>query len=266
MIPNMVSAGLLLVVIVCLVMLGRRHRFLTHLDALEAALRKTERRENARADLPPEVVALAERLGARTVDIPAFIALRQAGEMWVAPGAKPKAFIAEQTIRVDTPGFLWRAQMGSVVVADYYVERTGGLEVMLFGALRIAYMVGGAAANQGEALRYLAELPWCPDAILANRLLDWTVIDTKTIKVATGSGASRGEVTFELDDAGLVARASAPSRGYKAVNGRMTNHAWHCRLWDYQRVDDRLIPMQGEAAWALNAGDFVYWRGRLLPA
>ena len=24
------------------------------------------------------------------------------------------------------------------------------------------------------------------------------------------------------------------------------------------------MPMQGEVAWALGAGDFIYWRGRIL--
>jgi hypothetical protein len=84
-------------------------------------------------------------------------------------------------------------------------------------------VVGGTSANQGEALRYLAELPCNPDAHLANRLLDWTVIDAKTIKVTTGLGNKRGEVTFELDDSGLIVCASAPSRAY-AEKGRATTH------------------------------------------
>ena len=87
-------------------------------------------------------------------------------------------------------------------------------------------MIGGAAANQGEVLRYLAELPPCPDAILANRSLDWTVLDAKTIKVATGAGTARGEVTFELDEDGLIARDSAPSRIYAEANGRTSERPW----------------------------------------
>ena len=54
-------------------------------------------------------------------------------------------------------------------------------------------MVGGANNNRGEALRYLAELPWNPDAILHNRSLGWAVLDAETIRVATGVGAERGD-------------------------------------------------------------------------
>jgi hypothetical protein len=141
------------------------------------------------------------------------------------------------------------------------VPRWGGLEVMVLGAFPIARVVGGADVSQGEALRYLMELPWCPDGILINKSLDWTVVDAKTIKVATGLGAERGEVTFELDDRGLIVRASAPSRIFSEKGGRTTRRPWCGRFWDYQRMEGRLMPMQGEVAWVLDAGDFIYWRG-----
>ena len=195
MIADMIAGALLLAAFGCIIVLVLRHRFGTHLGALEAELRKPCPAQSPRSDLP-------------------------AG--------------------------------------------TGGLEVMLLGAFPIARMIGGAAANQGEVLRYLAELPWCPDAILANRSLDWTVLDAKTIKVATGAGTARGEVTFELDEDGLIARASAPSRIYAEANGRTSERPWRGRFWDYQRTRGRLMPMQGEVAWALDAGDFIYWRGRIL--
>ncbi len=134
---------------------------------------------------------------------------------------------------------------------------------MLTGVFPLARMVGGGDMNQGEALRYLAELPWFPDAILTNRSLDWTVINSKTIKVATGvDDAPRAQVTFELNDNGIVERVSAPSRLY-AENGRMRPLPWHCRLWDYQTLGGRLIPRQGEAAWILDGVEFVYWRGHI---
>jgi hypothetical protein len=90
------------------------------------------------------------------------------------------------------------------------------------------------------------------------------VFDAKTIKVATGAGAARGEVTFELDDEGLIVRASAPSRVYREANGRTSERPWQGRFWDYQHIKERFMPAQAEVAWRLDAGDFVYWRGRIL--
>jgi hypothetical protein len=240
-----------------------RRIFIGHLDALDAELRKPALPQSARTDLPAQVIALAKRMGACADGAAGHVVFEQSGQMWRTPASAPSAFTARQTTRHDAPGFLWRAAIGPIVVADYFVAGTGGLEVKLLGAFPIARAVGGTAANQAEALRYLAELPWCPDAILLNRALDWTAVDANTIKVATGVGAARGEVTFTLDDEGLIARASAPSRAY-AEHGRTTARPWRGRFWDYQRVGGHLIPIQGEVAWGLDAGDFVYWRGRIL--
>lgn len=244
-----------------------RLRFLAQLDRLDQEIEKRDIAAGARSDLPPEVVALAARIGARPDGGASFAVFEQSGQMWQTPGGKPIDFTARQSVRIDAPGFVWRAATGRpfwILVVDYFLAGTGGLEVRLLGAFRVARMAGGAAMNQGEALRYLAELPWNPDAILANRSLEWTVLNTKTIKVATGLGAERGEVTFDLDDKGLVTRASAPSRLYVDKKGNKSTRPWQGRFWDYQRLEGRLIPGQGEVAWVLDSGEFVYWRGRIL--
>ncbi len=147
---------------------------------------------------------------------------------------------------------------------DPLVAGSGGLEVRLAGVFPVAKVLGGPSITRGEALRDLAELPWNPDAILANGVLDWTIINARTIRVAMGVGAERGEVTFGLNDAGLVETSSAESRDYLEPNGVTTARPWHGRFWDYKVVAGRWLPQQGEVAWALDVAEFVYWRGRLL--
>jgi hypothetical protein len=262
-----ISVGVLLTAgFACTLLLALRRRFTAHLDRIEAEIRKPSSGRGARPDLPPEVVALATRMGAHTDETSDFAVFEQSGQMWRTPGGKAMDFTARQSVRFGAPEFLWRAVTGplsGVVVADYFVAGTGGLEAMLLGVFPLVRIIGGAGANQGEILRYLAELPWAPDAILANRSLVWTVLDAKTIKVATGLGAERGEITLGLNEAGLIANASAPSRLY-AEKGRTTAHPWHGRFWDYQPMGGRLIPIRGEVAWTLDTGDFVYWQGRIL--
>ena len=58
------------------------------------------------------------------------------------------------------------------------------------------------------------------------------MLDAKTIKVATGAGTARGEVTFELDEDGLIARDSGVSHSREA-NGRTLERPWRGRFWDY---------------------------------
>ena len=240
-----------------------RRRFSAHLDNLESELRRPEPAQGPRTDLPPEVAALAARLGARSDGQAGFVHFEQSGQMWLTPGAKPVPFTAGQTARVAAPGFLWRARVGATVVADYLTSGTSGLEAKLYGFWSVARMVGGAEARRGESLRYLSELAWNPDAILVNRALEWTVLGPRILKVATGQGEERSEITFDLDSSGLISSASARARPY-LDKGRTSSRPWRGRFWDYQSMGGRLLPVRGEVAWMLDAGEFLYWQGQLL--
>jgi hypothetical protein len=264
MVAKMVFSIALIVIILVGSVLYLQHQFNARLDHIETVIR-THKNGLPRSNLPPEVVALAQRMGARSDAAPS-VEFDQSGTMWMSRGAKATPFSAHQIVGVSTPAFAWRAALdpvGAVLVADYFSEGTGGLEVKLFGAVTLARMVGTPGMNQGEMLRYLAEVPWNPDAILMNELLDWTVVDPQTIRVASGVGEDRGEITFNLNADGLIHRMSAPSRVY-ADKGRMTALPWHGRFWDHQKIGGRLLPLQGEVAWVIEGDEFVYWRGRLL--
>jgi hypothetical protein len=186
--------------------------------------------------------------------------------MWSAPGSSSTPFTATQTVAVGESGFCWRAAMGplgAVRAVDYLVRGEGGLEVRLLGAVRLVRMVGTPEAHLGEALRYLAELPLNPDAILANRALDWTVVNARTMRVGQGQGTWRAEIAFVLDQAGFIVSAHAAARPY-ADHGTTVMRPWHGRFAGYERVGGRVLPRVGEVAWVLPAGEFVYWKGRIL--
>jgi hypothetical protein len=240
-----------------------RQEFIGRLEKICLTLQQPHQPQGARTDLPPEVIALGERLGARGDVVQPFVQLEQCGEMWKASGEKPMSFTALQTIRSEKSEFLWRATMDMALVADFLVGNFGGLEGRIMGVIPLVKLVGGDGIHQGQLLRYLAELPWNPDAILCNRDLEWTVLSSKSIRVAAGIGAARGEITFELGGDGYIATASAVSR-LCAENGQLVPRPWHGRFWDYQLIGDRMLPRQAEVAWTLDAGEFVYWRGRLL--
>lgn len=238
-------------------------RFIERLDALDQQLADAQVAAKARTDLPPEVSTLAKRLGASLKHPARYVDLSQSGTMWFKPGASPQHFTARQRIGTSSSGFVWRAKIGPfgmTRVVDALVNERGFLEARLFGILRVAKIDGTAALTQGEALRYLAELPLNPDAILFDHALEWTVCDPRTITVATGTGASRAEITLGLDKDGLILTASAVSRAYGETD---KHYPWHGRFCDYQEVNGRQIPMQAEVAWVIDGKDFIYWRGKM---
>jgi len=91
------------------------------------------------------------------------------------------------------------------------------LQVRVLGLFTIARIQGGDQIAKGQIVRYLAELPWKPDALVANRMLVWQVVDNDTLTVSFGSGGSRGEVHLTLGADGLIASVSALRRARRVA-------------------------------------------------
>lgn len=82
-----------------------------------------------------------------------------------------RPFEAEQEMALDRVEFSWRARfpLASLValhVHDWYRAGEGALEVRLFGLP--LKRLRGEAVTKGEAMRYLAELPWAAAAMAHN--------------------------------------------------------------------------------------------------
>ncbi len=246
-----------------------RGRFLAAVGKLEKAVQSAKPHAGAlsgpREDLPPEVLALALRLGARADAEGRFVCLQQAGEMWGKPGGKSMVFHARQSNSLLTSSYVWLAWFALpslMTVVDYTASGEAGIEVRLGGAISLARTVGTKDIARGEMMRYLLELAWAPDAILYNRELDWRVIDTHTFAVGHGFGAGRVAVTLHLNRQGLIESGYTPSR--PAQEGERTvARPWGGRMWDYEVHNGRTIPMQAEAYWMIDSKRFVYWRGRI---
>jgi len=244
-----------------------RSAFLGRIETLQRSLEQVPNAPAARTDLPSEVLALAHRLGVSAGGGGRVVRLTQSGEMWLKPGSKPLAFTARQTFAVAEVSFLWRARFRamagvSMQIIDYLVGRKAGLEGRLLGALALVHVTDSDAAFRGEAMRYLAELMWNPDALLFNTQLDWRVTDARTLAVATGEGARRCEVRLILNEAGDPVRAEADDR--PRSDGRVfTACPWFGRGGDYRTIGGRRIPTRGEVGWIVNGVEFIYWRGRV---
>src|SRR6201999_2539728 len=114
--------------------------------------------------------------------------IEQVGEMVLKPGARARRFTAYEDLATDRVAFVWRARfpmLGPIAlrVIDSYQEEHGRLEVGL-GRLPLQRR-HGPELSRGEAFRYLAELPWAPQAIVANPALEWVEVDESTVEVAT---------------------------------------------------------------------------------
>ncbi len=84
-------------------------------------------------------------------------------------------FEAGQEAATEEVESSWRARfpvapLVTLPVDDSFRAGDGALEVRLFGVL--LKRIRGREVAKGEAMRYLAELPWVPHALVGNRELE----------------------------------------------------------------------------------------------
>lgn len=220
--------------------------------------------------LEMELPALAQRYLTRALapggSVPRTVRIAQMGEMWLKPGGRPLPFTALDEFSVAEVAFSWRARFRflSLVplhVVDGYAAGRGRLEARLLGLVPVMRQ-SGQAASEGEAMRYLAEIPWVPHAMLVNRQLEWRELDTQRLEVATSVGAARVAVELGFDVAGDIVSASAQARPHP--EGKTTvRRPWGGRFSDYEVIGGVRIPTEAEVHWQLPEGPFTYWRGTI---
>jgi len=124
--------------------------------------------------LPELVRSYLARSLPRGTTVPGTVRVQQTGEMWKKPGARAMRFQATEEFAVERVAFSWRARFPIVgplamTVVDEFADGAGQLRVSLLGIP--LQTLTGPETNVGEAMRYLAELGWAPQAIAANREL-----------------------------------------------------------------------------------------------
>src|SRR5581483_7572650 len=122
--------------------------------------------------------------------------------MVLKPGAAPRRFTALEELAVGRVSLVWRARFPilgpiSMRVIDSYDEEDGRLEVRFLGLP--VQRTRGPELAQGEAYRYLAEIAWVPNAILANPQLTWRDVDERTVEVSTSVGSEQIAVRLIFD-------------------------------------------------------------------
>ncbi len=217
----------------------------------------------ARTDLPPLVARFVER-NVPPGTPPARVRFAQVGQMQLKPGRWLR-FEAEQEAATEGVEFSWRARfpiapLVALRVDDWYRAGNGALEVKLFG-LRLKRSQSVDVAR-GEAMRYLAELPWVPHAFVANRELEWREVDESTVEVATTIVGSRAAVRLHFDDDGDIVAASAQDRP-RAVGKAVVQTPFAGEFGDYELFDGIRLPTTAAVRWELSDGPFVYFRGRI---
>lgn len=250
---------LIILILTALVVAGGAVQFWRKTAGLTAALGQEVTAGPSR-DIPALMRAFAQKAGV-TGAAPLTVELQQKAEMRLKPGQDWKPLTAEQTIAIRTPGFVWRATMPigpipAIRVNDSFVGGTGGLEVRILGGIPIAHATG-PDVDEAEAMRYLAELPWSPDAILNNPSLQWREVDETRVAASLD-----GEVWVEFlfDETGDIAEIFAKGRLATDADGNPVRYDWKGAFSDYRQIGGRRIPVRAEVGYFYPDGYESYFR------
>jgi hypothetical protein len=217
------------------------------------------------SELPAALEPYVERALPDLDNVPRRVRIRQVGEMWLKPGAKPKRFTAVQEYAVDNIAFVWRARFkiagfATLKVVDRFRRGQGSLESRLFGSIPLT-REKGPAVSEGQAFRYLGELPWVPQAFLANHEIEFKEIDAAHVEAATDAGGTRVALTIELGESGDITGVSAAARPRLEDKGKPT--PWSGSFSDYTELSGVRLPRKAEVRWDLPEGPFTYWSGEI---
>jgi len=201
-------------------------------------------------------------ISAATLEMTGTMNMSATGEQW-------KPFTSRQQVVTRKPGFLWDAEVAMFPglpahVEDSYIAGHGRLIAKVFGLFTVADSQGTGEIARGEFMRYFAESPWYPTALLPSQGVRWQAVDDACANATLVDGPITLTLLFRFNDAGLIASVRAESRGAGVgKDGVMVMLPWDCALSDYQPQGGMLIPMTGEAAWVQPEGRKVYFVGRV---
>jgi hypothetical protein len=174
-------------------------------------------------------------------------------------------FVAEEWFEGTGIDFRWRAwfSMAGLLrtrVIDSFQRGRGALTASLFGIVPLARS-RGAATDQGEALRGLAELPWRPCAFSQNGPLSWGAAAPNKLRGAYNDDRTNVSAEFDIDAEGRVI-------GCMAIRPRISGKSiidtpWMGQFRAYREFEGLRIPTEAEVAWQLDEGPFTYWRARV---
>lgn len=177
------------------------------------------------------------------------------------------AFSASHLAAVSPPSFDWDARIAwapgvKVFVRDAYLAGAGLLHAAAFGVLTLTRQHGTRELAEGELMRYLAETPWYPTALLPGHGVSWTAIDDSSARATLTDNATTVSLDFTFDDDGLITGVWSSAR-YRDVNGSPTPMPWQGRFGRYEVHSRIRIPARGEVAWVGPEGAMPYWRGTI---
>ena len=218
--------------------------------------------------LPEPVQRYFRAVLAEGQPIVAAVRLEQAGtfNMNEATG-NWKPFTSTQHVVTCRAGFDWDARITMMPgltarVHDAYIAGEGFLHAAVYGLVSMVNMRGSGDMARGELMRFFAESPWYPTALLPSQGIVWSAVDQHSAHATLRDGELKITLLFRFNAEGLIDAVHAEARG-RTSGGNAVSMPWEGRFWNYAKREGMRVPLEAEAAWIHPDGAKPYWRGQI---
>jgi hypothetical protein len=217
--------------------------------------------------LPKLVAEHVLRSGVKPGTTARSVSFTQVADLRLKPGTPFRTFAAFQVIGVGQSAFLWEARQtaGSMIgvrVIDAFIDGQGLIEARAMGTIPVVRSAS-RDISLAEAYRYLAELPWAPDAILGNPEIQWRELDGRRAEARLAGSFGEAVVAFDFDARGDIVAVQAKGRPATDPSGRSVRYDWVGKFGEYSQFGSRRVPGTAEVGYVYPAGYEVYFRGRI---
>jgi hypothetical protein len=215
-------------------------------------------------DLPVPVRRYLEFAGVEGRSRIRFARLLHGGLFRTTPDSRWMPIEGEEYFSVDPPGFVWYAKarpmpLVHIRARDLYLDGSGNMLVKPLSLFTLAD-ARGPEVDLAALLRFIAEAPWFPTALVPSDSVGWETIDGGSARVILRSGSATASGVFRFASDDRIVEFETQERFFTddAVRRR-----WGGVYRGYEEVDGFRIPSEVEARWLSPPEVFPYARFEL---
>ena len=150
----------------------------------------------------------------------------------------------------------------AVNVRDGFVGGAGMMRASLAGLVPLVNVHDTPGIATGALMRWLAEAPWYPTALLPGGRVTWSAIDDSTSLATAREKGTTVSLEFHFGPDGLVSSVFSAARPRDDA-GHSVPTPWRGHWSRYERRVGTLVPTVAEVEWIIDGVPQAYYRGAL---
>lgn len=190
-----------------------------------------------------------------------FVRLKQIGKFRMKENQPWMPIKAEQYFTTEDPAFIWRVKFTMAPFIwidgrDMYYQGKGSMLIKVLSTITVAD-AAGSEMNVSTLIRFLAEAPWLPTALLPSDYIEWKEIDSNSAQAVIKDNGYTASGIFTFNEKGEIIKFVTNDR-YMEVDVKYFKEQWVGYYRNYQKIEGMKIPIGGEVEWNLSDKDVQY--------